>query len=141
MVYGDRFAYHVIHARPNNAGNRMLIVVAHGSRNAAWRASVERQVETLRDELGPGSLRLAYMELSSPTLLDVISETVQTGIIRIRILPLFLAAEGHVEKNIRPMISQAREEFASVDIELLPPIGQHRLFRELLRTLATEEIS
>ena len=119
----------------------MLIVIAHGSRNPAWRASVERQVEALRDELEPGSLRLAYMELSSPTLLDVISEAVQHGIIRIRVLPLFLAAEGHVEKNIQPLISQAREEFGSVDIKLLPPIGQHRLFRELLRTLATEEIS
>ena len=119
----------------------MLIVIAHGSRNPAWRASVERQVEGLGDALEPHSLRLAYMELSSPTLLDVISEAVQHGIIRIRVLPLFLAAEGHVEKNIQPLISQAREAFSSVDIELLPPIGQHRLFRELLRTLATEEIS
>jgi len=119
----------------------MLIVIAHGSRNPAWRASVERQIEALRGELEPHSLRLAYMELSSPTLLDVISEAVQHGTIRIKVLPLFLAAEGHVEKNIQPLINQARAAFGSVEIELLPPIGQHRLFRELLRTLATEEIS
>lgn len=117
----------------------MLIVVAHGSRNPAWRASVELQVERLRADLEPDSIRLAYMELAPPSLLDVVSEAVQRGIIRIRVLPLFLAAEGHVEKNIQPLVDQAREAFDSVDIELLPPVGQHRLFRELLCTLATEE--
>jgi sirohydrochlorin cobaltochelatase len=79
------------------------------------------------------------MELSPPTLVDVVSEAVKRGVIRIRVLPLFLAAEGHVEKNIRPLIDEVRETFSSVDIELLPPLGQHRLFRELMRTLATQE--
>jgi sirohydrochlorin cobaltochelatase len=117
----------------------MLIVIAHGSRNPAWRASVERQVEKILADLEPDSFRIAYMELSPPTLMDVVSEAVQHGIVRIRVLPLFLAAEGHVENNVYPLVTQAREAFSSVSIELLPPVGQHRLFRELLRTIATEE--
>ena len=117
----------------------MLIAVAHGSRNPAWRASVERQVEALQADMGADSVRLAYMELSPPAILDVVREAVQRGVIRIRVLPLFLAAEGHVEKNVQPLVDQAQEAFDSAEIELLPPVGQHRLFRELLRTLATEE--
>jgi len=117
----------------------MLIVIAHGSRNPAWRASVERQLESLQADLGPDALRLAYMDLSPPTLLDVVSEAVQHGIIRIRVLPLFLTNEGHVEKDIQPLVDQVREVFRSVNIELLPPMGQQPLFRELLRSLAAEE--
>ena len=117
----------------------MLIVIAHGSRSPAWRASVERQVEMVLAELEPDALRLAYMELSPPTLRDVVSEAAQRGITSVRVLPLFLAADGHVEKNVRPLVEEARAAFSSVDIELLPPLGQHRLFRELLRTLTVEE--
>ena len=52
----------------------MLIAIAHGSRNPAWRVAVERQFALLREELGPGSVRLAYMEFSPPTLMDVVKE-------------------------------------------------------------------
>jgi len=117
----------------------MLIAVAHGSRNPAWRASVEQQFEALQADMGAESIRLAYMELSPPTLLDVVREAVQHGTKRIRILPLFLAADGHVDRDIRPVVDQIREAFDSVDIELLAPLGQQPLFRELLRTIATEE--
>lgn len=117
----------------------MLIVIAHGSRSPAWRASVEQQIEMVRTELKSDALRLAYMELSPPTLADVISDAVQRGIGSVRVLPLFLAADGHVEKNIRPLVEETRAAFSSVEIELLPPLGQHRLFRELLRTLTVEE--
>lgn len=117
----------------------MLIAIAHGSRNPAWRASVEQQIEAVRAAVGHDKLRLAYMELSAPTLYDVVSEAVKCGIVRIRVLPLFFAGEGHVEKNIRPTVDGIRRMFSSVDIELLPPLGQHPLFRDLLRALAAEE--
>ena len=116
----------------------MLIVIAHGSRNPAWRTSVERQIESLQADLGSDRLQLAYMDLSPPTLMEVVSEAVQHGVTKIRVLPLFLTGEGHVEKDVQPLVNQIREVFSSVDVELLPPVGQHPLFRDLLRSLADE---
>jgi len=117
----------------------MLIVIAHGSRNSAWRASIERQIESLQADIGPDALRLAYMELSPPTLADVVLEATQLGIEKIRILPLFLAAEGHVEKDIRPAVDRIRDTYKSIEVEFLPPLGQQPLFRELLRSITIEE--
>jgi sirohydrochlorin cobaltochelatase len=117
----------------------MLIALAHGSRSPAWRASVERQFELIRAELGSGQLQLAYMDLAPPTLMDVVEAAVQHGITQIRVLPLFLAAEGHVTKDVKPLIDEVRVNFELVEIDLLPPIGQHPLFREMLRSLAMEE--
>jgi sirohydrochlorin cobaltochelatase len=117
----------------------MLIVIAHGSRNPAWRASVERQIDALQADVGADALQLAYMELSPPTLTEVVAEAAQRGINKIRVMPLFLAQEGHVDKDIRPAVDQVRTAFGSIEIELLPPLGQHPLFRELLRSLAAEE--
>ena len=95
------FAYHATHGQLRDGAGKMLIAVAHGSRNPAWRASVEQQVEALQADMGADAVRLAYMELCPPSLLDVVREAVQCGTIRIRILPLFLAAEGHVDRDVR----------------------------------------
>ncbi len=116
----------------------MLILIAHGSNDDEWRSSVEKVVESLQAGLGEQSVRLAYMECTPPTLAEVASEAVRAGATSIRVLPLFLAEEGHVERNIRPMVDDLRTDHRAVNVELLPPIGQHPLFRELLRSIAAE---
>ena len=116
----------------------MLIAVAHGSRNPVWRASVERFIESIQDDLPQDGLRLAYMEFAQPTLRDVVSDVVRQGITKVRILPLFLASEGHVNKDIRPLVEQIRIAFSSLEVELLPPLGEQPRFRDMLRDIVTE---
>jgi sirohydrochlorin cobaltochelatase len=116
----------------------MLILVAHGSRDPNWRSSVESVTETLQADLGRDTLRLAYMDITPPTLEDVVSEAVKAGVAHLRVLPLFLANEGHVDRDIRPEVERLRGLYRSVEVELLPAVGQHGLFRELLREIASE---
>jgi sirohydrochlorin cobaltochelatase len=116
----------------------MLILVAHGSRDPRWRASVERVTVALQDDLGRDKVGLAYMDLTPPTLMDVASDAVRRGVARIRVLPLFLAVEGHVERDVVPLVDQVRAALESVEIELLEPVGQLPPFRELLRRIALE---
>jgi sirohydrochlorin cobaltochelatase len=116
----------------------MVIFIAHGSRNPHWRASVEALMESIQADLGPDDVRLAYMDCTPPTLIDVASDAVHAGATCIRVVPLFLADEGHVDRNIRPVVERLREEFDGIDVELLAPVGQHRLFRELLHTIAVQ---
>ncbi len=117
----------------------MLIVVAHGSRDPRWRASVEGVTESLQIELGPERIQLAYMDCAPPTLDDVVAEAVRSGIKKIRVLPLFLADEGHVNRDVRPAVADVREAHPSVTIDLLPAMGQHRFFREMLAKITSEE--
>ncbi len=116
----------------------MLILIAHGSHDPHWRASVEKLTESLRADLGPNKVRLAYMECTPPTLTDVASDAVRAGITRIRVLPLFLTGQGHVDRDIGPLVDQFRKAHAPVEVQLLSPVGQHRLFRELLYKIAVE---
>ncbi len=122
----------------------MLILMAHGSRNPRWRDSVESLTESLRRDLargdpGWGQVRLAYLQFAAPTLVDVASGAVRAGDRRIRVLPLFLTGEGHVHRDIGPLVDQLRTAYPTIDVELLPAIGQHPLFRDLLRKIAVEE--
>jgi sirohydrochlorin cobaltochelatase len=114
----------------------MLILIAHGSRDPRWRSSVERVVRSLRLDLGEDSVRLAYMERTPPTLVDVVADAVARGVTRLKVLPLFLAEEGHVERDIRPLVDAARRAFPEAEIDQLPPVGQDPEFRDALARIA-----
>lgn len=116
----------------------MLVLIAHGSHDPRWRASVEKLTESLQDDLGRDKVRLAYMQCTPPTLMDVADEAIRAGVRRIRVLPLFLAGEGHVDRVIRPLVEQVNKTHASIEMELLPPVGQHRVFQGLLRQIAVQ---
>jgi sirohydrochlorin cobaltochelatase len=116
----------------------MLVLIAHGSRDARWRASVEQVAGALQRELGREKVALAYMDCTPPTLMDVARDAVRMGVGRIRVLPLFLAVEGHVERDVVPLVDQVRTALDALEIELLEPVGQLAPFRELLRRIALE---
>ena len=113
-----------------------LILIAHGSHDPRWRASIEQLTESLQADLGRDRVRLAYMQCTPPTLMDAASEAVRAGATHLRLLPLFLTDQGHVTRHIHPLVDQLRQIYESVDVELLPPVGQHPSFRELLYKVA-----
>ena len=117
----------------------MLILIAHGSRNPAWRASVERVVAETERRLGDGHMvRLAYMDCTPPTLQDVLAEVGHPDLERVDVLPLFLADEGHVNRDVGPLVEEARQAFPHLSITLLPAMGQHPAFVTLLYEIAVE---
>ncbi len=117
----------------------MLILMAHGSPDTHWRASVERLTKALREDVGEVEVRLAYMECAPPTLMDVVSAAVESGVTEVRVLPMFLASEGHVERNVRPLVDEVRAAYSSIEVELLPSLGEYREFREFLSTIARKQ--
>jgi sirohydrochlorin cobaltochelatase len=114
----------------------MLVLVAHGSRDPRWRSSVEGMVEALQREVGAGRVRLAYMDLTPPTLLDVASVAAREGVTTLRVLPLFLAGEGHVERDVRPLLEEVRRSLPQVHVVELLPMGQDPAFRAALARIA-----
>ena len=116
----------------------MLILIAHGSHDPKWRAPFERLAETLRRDLGPHSVRLAYMDCTPPTLRDAADDAARSGVREVRVLPLFLASGGHVDHDIPPLVEEARRDHPEIAFKLLPPIGDHPQFVELIRRLVTD---
>ena len=116
----------------------MLILIALGSRDPRWRTPIEQLTASLQTDLGRDNVRLAYMDLAPPTLADVVADAAARGVTRIRVLPLFLTAAGHVSRDIPQQVDQVRKTHGAIEVELLPAVGQHRLFRQLLYTIAVE---
>jgi len=116
-----------------------LILIAHGSREPRWLASVEELAQTLQAEHGQDRVRLAYMQCASPTLTEAVSLAANSGHTKIRVLPLFLTLGGHVTRDIQNLVDQVRQAHPEIDVQLLPPVGKHPLFTELLQQIISEE--
>ena len=116
----------------------MLILIAHGSYNAEWRAAVEAVTAGVNQDANGARVRLAYMDCTPPTLMDVAREALRDGVGRLDVLPLFLADEGHVDRDVRPLVAEVQAAYPRADVRLLPAVGQHPLFGEMLRGIAAE---
>ncbi|MEQ4538562.1 MAG: CbiX/SirB N-terminal domain-containing protein, partial [Billgrantia sp.] len=85
------------------------------------------------------NLKLAYMELSEPSLESTVAELAASGIQRAEILPLFFAAGRHLRKDVPAQVEALRSAHPSVDLQLLPPVGEHPAFVEALAAVIAEQ--
>lgn len=119
----------------------MLVLVAHGSRNQEWRRSLEKLTEALQESGSGPEVRLAFMQFSGPTLEEVVREGESQGARDFRILPLFMASAGHVDKDIRPMVKSLAQRYPGLYFHLLPPVGEDPRFHRLIETIAQDSLA
>ncbi|MFC1661623.1 NAD(P)-dependent oxidoreductase [Gemmatimonadota bacterium] len=116
----------------------LLVLVAHGSRDPRWRASLEELTESVQASLGDEHVALAFMQFTGPSLGDIVGRAANGGVGRLRILPLFMASAGHVEKDIFPLVEELRARYPRVVMEVLTPVGEDPLFHRLVNDIATQ---
>ena len=121
--------------------SELLILFAHGSRDPRWRATFEELAAAAAAEAGTDLVRLAYLELSEPTLQDVVERAVDDGAVRLRVLPLFLAAGKHLSEDVAKRVDEVRATHPGLDIELLPAVGEDERMRSLLRQIVAETVA
>jgi sirohydrochlorin cobaltochelatase len=118
-----------------------IILFAHGSRDPIWIETFERVALELAMEIGVESVALAYLEFALPSLADAVLDAAEDGVRKVKILPLFLSAGGHVSRDIPRLANAARREHPQLEIELLPPVGEYPVFRSMVRDIARAAVA
>ena len=103
---------------------RGLLLFAHGARDPRWAAPFEAVAARVRRQRPALQLRLAFLELMSPTLPEAGAELCAAGCRHIDVLPMFLGTGGHLRKDLPPMIEQLREAHPGVRWTLHTAIGE-----------------
>ena len=105
----------------------LVALICHGSRDPKWCGVFERLAAALQAQNPDQTIRLCYMEIASPTLMDVVSAwTTQIDMpFRVRVLPLFMASGGHVDHDIPTQIAEVAQVFPALDIAMERPIGEN----------------
>lgn len=114
-----------------------LIVLGHGSRNAAATEQFHDLVAQLRARRNEPVLP-AFMELAEPSLADAVGEAVAGGADEIVVQPCFLFDGMHIRRDIPEMLAGFASDHPAVTFRLGRPLGPDPRVAEILLERAEE---
>ncbi|MEL0636817.1 MULTISPECIES: sirohydrochlorin chelatase [Marinomonas] len=106
-----------------------IILLAHGSPDPLWKQPFEALYEKTIEEYGKEHSSLAYMELTTPTLEEVVGQ-LDKSIRKVAVLPLFFAVGRHLRQDVPAQIKALQHEHLQID--LLAPIGEDTLVKQAM---------
>jgi sirohydrochlorin cobaltochelatase len=110
-----------------------LVLFAHGARDPRWAAPFEAVAERLAGRLPAVAVRLAYLELMQPSLVDAVTALVDEGCRQVTVVPMFLGAGGHVRRDLPALLDQLQAAHPNLRLEATPPLGE---MPELVQAMA-----
>jgi sirohydrochlorin ferrochelatase len=113
---------------------KVLMLIAHGSRNQAANEEIARLAERIQQQGGHdyGAVLPAFLEFAEPDIHQGIERCIELGADSIVAVPYFLAAGKHVAIDIPGEIACAREGNPEVSIEISQYLGDNDAMARLV---------
>jgi sirohydrochlorin ferrochelatase len=118
-----------------------LILLAHGSRSSKATDEVASLATGLNNNSSRRPVTHAFLEMADPTLEQTVIRLIDEDICAIEVLPLFLNSGNHVMRDIPEMASRLRLQFSQLELRILPHIGSHSGFSDLVAAVALAKAS
>lgn len=109
---------------PDGGHGEAVLLFAHGAREPRWASPFERVRDRLRRLLPGTTVELAFLEFMAPDLPDAVAALAAGGARRVRVMPMFLGAGGHVLRDLPALLDAARARHPRLRIDLLAPLGE-----------------
>ncbi|TFW00790.1 cobalamin biosynthesis protein CbiX [Oxalobacteraceae bacterium OM1] len=104
--------------------DRALVLFAHGARDPRW-AEPFRRLQSLVQAQRPGTrVELAFLELMSPRLPELVPELMQAGCRTVTVVPVFFGQGGHVLRDLPAMTDELRAAHPELDLRVSPAVGE-----------------
>jgi sirohydrochlorin cobaltochelatase len=117
-----------------------LLLVAHGSRRESSNEEILALANRLKEKTSDTDwLEAAFLELTDPTVPQMIFQAHQAGVRQLTVFPHFLAAGHHVLSDLPSIIEQADREYPDMEIRLLPHLGASEALADVVLQLAATE--
>ena len=117
---------------------RAIVLFAHGSRDPLWHRPMQAVAERVALRLPSAKVACAYLELSTPSLLDSVQALVEQGCTHIRVVPMFLGVGKHVREDLPVMLQALRDAHPQVVFEPLSAVGEHPDLLDLMANIALD---
>ena len=115
-----------------------ILLFAHGARDPAWARPFEAVASTLRPQMPPGRVALAFLEFMTPGMAEAGDALVAAGCTRVVVVPLFLGAGGHVRKDVPALMAELQSRHAGTTWTLAPSIGESALLVQAMADIALQ---
>jgi sirohydrochlorin cobaltochelatase len=116
-----------------------VVLFAHGSRDARWRAPVEAVAQRMSARRPEVPVACAYLELVEPDLPTAAGRLIAGGVQALRVVPLFLGMGKHVREDLPQLIDALRAAHPQVSFSLTPAVGETTEVIDLLADIALRD--
>ncbi len=103
---------------------KVLILFAHGARSATWAEPFQRLQGILQASQPHLRVELAYLELMSPQLPELVKQLNADFHKDITIVPIFLGQGGHVIRDLPLLVEQLRLDYPHINFKLAQAAGE-----------------
>ena len=103
---------------------RGIVLLAHGARDPAWAVPFEAVAARVRTRAPEAVVRLAFLELMTPSLADAGAELATLGCTRVDVVPVFLGGGGHVRRDVPTQLGKLRDAHSNVAWVLHDALGE-----------------
>jgi len=100
-----------------------VVFFAHGSRDATWRAAIDRIAARAR-AVHCGPVLTAFLEHVEPSLPDACAAAIAAGARRIVIVPLFIASGAHLREDLPRITAAVRARHPEVSLRAVDAAGE-----------------
>jgi sirohydrochlorin ferrochelatase len=109
-----------------------ILIVDHGSRREAANAVLEEVAAIVQRARPDAIVRIAHMDLASPTIADAFDACVAEGAGAIVVHPWFLVPGSHTTHDIPRLVRKAAGRHPGVDVRITDPLGAHPGIAEVI---------
>ena len=102
---------------------KAIIIIDHGSRYPAANEALFDVVKRMQELTPNAIIKGAHMELSEPTIEQVINECVKEGVTHIIAHPYMLSPGRHAIRDIPNMVNEILSKHPGITIEVTDPLG------------------
>lgn len=118
-----------------------LLLIAHGSRQEEANADLSYVAAELRRRGCYALVETAFLELAQPPIDEGGARCAASGAERVILLPYFLSAGVHVQRDLAAARQRLAKRYPGVDFRLAEPLGRHVLLVDVVteRARAAEQ--
>lgn len=103
---------------------RALILFAHGARDPRWAEPFQRLQKLTQAQMPDVLVALAFLELMTPTLPDLVAQLIHTGCDDVTVVPVFFGQGGHVLRDLPLLAERLRSAHPELSLKLVRAIGE-----------------
>jgi sirohydrochlorin cobaltochelatase len=101
-----------------------MILFAHGARDPRWAAPFLRLQAMTQDSLPGVAVRLAFLELMTPSLPELVEQLLAQAHTHITLVPVFLGQGGHVLRDLPVMVDQLKTAHPELALTVVNAAGE-----------------
>lgn len=103
--------------------NTGLVLFAHGARDPRWALTVEALAQRCQAGAPDVPVQCAFLEFMQPDLREAVAKLVAAGVKHVVIAPVFLAAGGHVLRDLPERATALQTVFPGLSVQIEPALG------------------